>query len=245
MFATNPYFRPLLGPTLFLLAGLPVLVWLGVWQLQRLEWKQGIIAQMEARLGAAAIELDGQVLAPEDEYRRYKVSGTFLPDTEFHWLTTSDAYGVGYQLYAPFRLNDGRLVMVNRGYIPAALKDPASRTALPGSVSFEALARMPETPGSLDAENDLVSNIWFTRDITAMCAQAGVGACLPLYLQQEGEVAEEIWPKPGAARVTVINNHLDYALTWFGLAIVLIAVYLAFHKGQGRIGYPRNSGDKL
>ncbi|MCE8000424.1 MAG: SURF1 family protein [Rhodobiaceae bacterium] len=235
---SNPYFRPSLWPTLFLIASLPVLLWLGTWQLQRLEWKLGLVEQMEARLDAPAIAIEDASPGIDDEFRRYRLSGAFDAGVEFHWLATSEAYGIGYLIFAPFTLQDGRKVMVNRGFIPSPLKEDIANR-LGGTASFEAIARVPEMPGALDATNDITANIWFTRDTAAMADLAGGGDYLPIYLEKLGEVAEEDWPKPGAAKVTLVNNHLDYALTWYGLALVLVVIYLVFHRSQGRFGRPR------
>jgi len=237
--SSNPYFRPLLAPTVFVIAALPILLGLGNWQLQRLDWKLGILARMEERLTAPAIDLNGIVPGPEDEYRRYRVTGQFLPNVEFHWLTVSEKYGISYEVFSPFQLSDGRIVIINRGIVPASLKDPDTRPPaeeIGTRLSFETIARVGETPGALDAENDIAANIWFTRDIAAMISLSGEGDYLSLYLERDGPVAQEYWPKPDVAGVTLVNNHLDYALTWFGLGIVLVGVYLAFHKAQGRFG---------
>ena len=234
---SNPYFRPSLWPTLFLIASLPILLWLGTWQVQRLEWKLGLVEQMEARLDAPAIAIEDANPGVDDEFRRYRVSGRFDDAIEFHWLATSEAYGIGYLIFSPFTLQDGRRVIVNRGFVPSPLKDAMDDR--PGRVeTFEAIARVPEIPGSLDATNDVTANIWFTRDIAAMAALAGGEGYLPIYLEKAGDVEEEVWPKPGAAKVTLVNNHLDYALTWYGLAIVLLVIYLVFHRSQGRVGRP-------
>ncbi len=235
--ADNPYFRPSLWPTLFLIGSLPVLLWLGTWQLQRLEWKLGLVEQMEARLDAPAINLEGASPGVEDKFRRYRLSGAFMNGVEFHWLATSETYGIGYLIFSPFVLQDGRRVIVNRGFVPAPLKDAlAERPG--GTATFEAIARAPEMPGTLDAENDVAANIWFTRDVAAMAALAGGDGYLPIYLETVGDVPEDVWPKPGVAKVTLVNNHLDYALTWFGLAVVLVVIYLVFHRSQGRFGRP-------
>jgi len=234
---TNPYFRPLLWPTLFLIASLPILLWLGTWQLQRLEWKLTLTSQMEARVDAPAIDIVGETPGAADEFRRYSVLGVFLAGEEFHWLTTSDTYGIGYLVFSPLELSDGRRVIVNRGYVPASLKDVVEDRP-GGAAAFEAIARVPEQPGALDATNDVAANIWFTRDTVAMAESAGGDDYLPVYLELVGEVPEDVWPKPGAARVRLVNNHLDYALTWYGLAVVLLVIYLVFHRSQGRLGRP-------
>ncbi len=236
-FISNPYFRPGLWPTLFLIISLPILLWLGTWQVQRLEWKLGLIEQMEARLDAPAIDIAGARPGVEDEFRRYRVSGTFQEGVEFHWLTTSETYGIGYLIFSPLTLEDGRSVMVNRGFVPGPLKE-AIADRLGRSATFDAIARVPEQPGALDATNDVSANIWFTRDTAAMAELAGGGDYLPVYLEKVGEASEDAWPKPGAAKVTLVNNHLDYALTWYGLAVVLVVIYLVFHRSQGRIGRP-------
>ncbi len=234
---SNPYFRPSLWPTLFLIVSLPILLWLGTWQVQRLEWKLGLVQQMEARLDAPAVAIEGVNPGLGDEFRRYRVSGAFDEGTEFHWLATSEAYGIGYLVFSPFTLQDGRKVIVNRGFVPSPLKEAAAGRP-GGSQTFEAIARVPEKPGALDATNDVAANIWFTRDTAAMAGLAGGGDYLPIYLEKAGEVAEDVWPKPGAAKVTLVNNHLDYALTWYGLAVVLVVIYLVFHRSQGRFGRP-------
>ena len=241
--SSNPYFRPMLWPTVFVIAALPILIGLGTWQLQRLEWKLGILERMEERLTAPAIDIDGVTPKPADEYRRYLVTGKFLPDVEFHWLTVLDKYGISYEVFSPFRLSDGRIIIINRGIVPASLKDPGTRPPaeeIGTRLSFETIARVGETPGGLDAENDIAANIWFTRDIAAMISLSGEGDYLSLYLERDGQMAEEDWPKPDVAGVTLVNNHLDYALTWFGLGIVLVGIYLAFHRAQGRFGRPSN-----
>ncbi len=232
---SNPYFRPSLWPTLFLVVSLPILLWLGTWQLQRLEWKLGLIEQMEARLDAPAIAITDADPGTDDEFRRYRVSGTFQDGVEFHWLATSETYGIGYLVFSPFTLEDGRRVIVNRGFVPGPLKD-AMADRLGGAANFDAIARIPEKPGSLDAANDVTANIWFTRDTAAMADLAGGGDFLPVYLEVIGDVPDAAWPKPGAAKVTLVNNHLDYALTWYGLAVVLVVIYLVFHRSQGRFG---------
>lgn len=233
----NPYFRPALWPTLFLLLSLPILAWLGTWQLQRLEWKLGLIERLEERLSADPVPLPDE-LSAADEYRRYTIEGVVKPGTEFHWLTTSDAYGIGYLVFAPFQLSDGRWVIVNRGFIPQALKEEAGTRSAASitPVQLTVRARVPEVPGSLDAVNDVAANIWFTRDTNHMAALSGETGFLPLYLEVEGEVAEGVWPKPGATDVTIVNNHLDYALTWYGLGLALVVIYLVFHASQGRMG---------
>jgi surfeit locus 1 family protein len=232
---TNPYFRPLLWPTFFLIAALPILLWLGTWQLQRLEWKLTLTSQMEARLDAPAIDISSVSPGLEDEFRRYSVSGVFDQGAEFHWLTTSDTYGIGYLAFSPLQLSDGRRVIVNRGYVPAPLKDAVADRSV-GSATFEAIARVPGQPGALDATNDVAANIWFTRDTVAMAEIAGGEGYLPIYLERVGAIAEDEWPKPGVTKVTLVNNHLDYALTWYGLALVLLVIYLVFHRSQGRLG---------
>ncbi|MEQ9519862.1 MAG: SURF1 family protein [Parvibaculum sp.] len=235
----NPYFRPAPWPSVFVLLSLPILLWLGTWQLQRLEWKLGVIAKLEERLNTDPVPLGREALADDDEYRRFQIRGAFTPGVEFHWLTTSDEFGIGYLVFAPFKLDDGRFVIVNRGFVPQALKDKAeARKAPPDRINVR--ARVPEVPGRLDAANDEAANIWFTRDTVRMAALTGETPFLPLYFEEEageeGQTEPQAWPKPGASHVTIVNNHLDYALTWYGLGLVLVVIYFAFHLSQGRIG---------
>lgn len=240
------YFRPLLWPTVASLIALGILLALGQWQLERRDWKLDLIARMEARLSAPTISI-GDIEAARaldlaaHEFRHVEVPGTFLHDKEMHWFTQAPDLGPGYDVITPLRLADGSYVLVDRGFVPERLKEQAERREglVDGRVTLSGVVRASHQAGALDAEDNPEANTWFTRDVEKMAAHAEVAPVAPfLLIQDRGEVPGG-WPRPGASVVKLKNDHLQYALTWFGLAGCLIAVYFAYHVSQGRLSFGR------
>jgi surfeit locus 1 family protein len=230
--------KGLLWPAVMTLAGLAILVSLGNWQMRRLAWKEGLIAAIAERKGAAPVsvsEVEWRANAGGDiEYTRVKAAGRLLNDKELHLYAFDEKAGPGYHVITPLQQADGSVVLVNRGYVPQDLKDPATRQAgqLTGDVEITGLARRPGAKGTFDPDNDAAKNIWYWRDLVGMAA-AAVGThgprTVPFFI--DAEAAPEPpggWPKGGVTRLELPNRHLEYALTWYGLAAALAAVFAAF-----------------
>ena len=152
--------KRLLWPALATIAGLALLISLGTWQMQRLAWKQGLIGAINERVHAkpvtmAAIE-DRASLGGDVEYARVAVDSQFLNDHEIHLYALDSTHGPGFHVITPLRLADGSVLLVNRGYVPNDLKDPAKRAAgqLTGDVKVVGLLRHPEPQGMFQANND-------------------------------------------------------------------------------------------
>ena len=167
-------------------AAFAVLVGLGVWQLERLAWKEGLIARVEARIAGPAEPLPetvrpGRPSSAEDiEYRPVRLAGTFDHSREIHVFIAigepkGPVGGQGYFVVTPLTLDDGHVVFVNRGFVPLELKDPATRTAgqVVGRVEIEGLMRPAETATWLSPDPDLAKNVWFVRDPLAMARASG------------------------------------------------------------------------
>jgi len=242
---TNRFFRPMFWPTLLTAAMLPVLLGLGFWQVERLEWKRDLFAQMHERMAADPIGLP----APESwaaldavtlEYTRVELRGRFLHRHELHYFTQDEDGAPGYAVIVPLvsSEHDGAVVLVDRGFVPVAMKDPATReaTRVDGEVSLVGILRTPRPRGAFDGVDDPQRNVWMVRDPVIMGAHLGLSEVAPFIVEAEREGTAGHWPKAGRTRVDLPNNHLDYALTWFGLAGVLIAIYLIYHRSQGRFG---------
>ncbi|MEP0709254.1 MAG: SURF1 family protein [Parvibaculum sp.] len=239
--SANRFFRPLLWPTLMTLAALPVLIGLGVWQLERLEWKEALLERIETRLAAAPVELPeprewSALDVAAHEYARVTLTGRFL-DREFHYFTQGAQGQAGYAVISPLEVEAGAVVLVDRGFVPAALKETDAHGGVPqGEVSFTGILRAPHARGTFDGVDDPEKNIWMVRDPAVMGAALD-GMTVAPFIVEAGESAfAGEWPKAGAARVDIPNNHLDYALTWFGLAAVLVAIYFLYHRSNRRIG---------
>ena len=241
-------FRPMLWPTLLTAAMLPVLLVLGFWQLERLEWKRDLIATMTERLATDPIMLP----APEEwasldaaaiEYTRVALTGRFQHAQELHYFTQNESGAPGYAVITPFVLANApdAVVLVDRGFVPVAMKDRMTRLATESDdeVSLVGVLRTPQPRGLFDGADDPIRNVWMVRDPVVMGTYLGLGRVAPFIIEAEAASASGAWPKAGRTRVDLPNNHLDYALTWFGLSVVLIAIYLIYHRSQGRLGRPK------
>jgi surfeit locus 1 family protein len=228
-------FRPQLWPTLFTVPVLLLCLALGFWQIERLFWKEGLIAQRQAALAAAPIAAPRSMEEARGmEFRHVADEGVFLNDKEIFLGATSEGGGQGYQVLTPLLEAGGRVVFVNRGFIPGELKDPAKRAAgeITGRVQVQGLLRQPpaQRPVWFLPDNRPDLNYWFWVDIPAMSAADKLDRFAPFYIDADAAPNPGGWPRGGVTRLTLPNNHLQYAITWFSLAVGLIVIYVLFHR---------------
>lgn len=228
----------LIWPAVFTLAALPVLIGLGVWQLERLAWKEGLIAAINDGLGRPPVPLEHPADAWKDlagkEYRPVSVTGHFRHGDE-RLLFATDGNETGWHVYTPLETEGGKLLFINRGFVPERLKGAASRAAgqVEGQVTVQGLLRTPGVKGWFAPEPDLARNAFYWRDLAGMTASLPAeqdrARVLPFFVDAAAEPANPGgWPKGGVTRLDIPNRHLEYALTWFGLAATLVAVFAAF-----------------
>ncbi len=231
--------RSLLVPGIATLVTLAILLGLGTWQLQRMAWKEALIARIEARAygepGAITPESAwGSWQAEGDEFRRVRVTGTFLHEHEapVHGLAPAErgAPAQGFYLFTPLRLGDGAVVFVNRGFVPTELRNASTRplSRPEGEVTVTGLVRAPEERGWFHPDDAPQENRWFTRDHRAVASARGLDRVAPFYVEADAAPNPGGWPRGGQTRLTLPNNHLQYALTWYGIAATLIGVFAAF-----------------
>ena len=234
-----------LVPSLATATAFGVLVSLGLWQLDRKAWKEGLIATLEQRLTAAPVALPSQAEWPRlsairDEFLRASVNVEFLHDQEALVYTGGSTLrdatgGQGYWVFTPARISGGGLVTVNRGFVPEGKQNPASRPEgqVGGPINLVGVLRWPEKPGLFTPAGDPLRNIWFARDSTAMAAAKGISVA-PFYMELESPDPPGGLPRAGRLHPTLPNNHFGYALTWLGLAAVLAGVYATWLFGSWR-----------
>lgn len=231
-------FRPKMGFTLVCLPLFAALISLGVWQLDRLHWKLGLIAQIRRNMHAPAISLDRALQLGLDaaQYRRVAVNGYFDNAQEAYLYTTGPHASAAYHVITPLLLGSGAAVMVDRGYVPISLRNPSARPGSQpkGQVNFVGILRTPDRPGIFTPSPDLRDRIWFARDVEAMAHRDHLRLAAPVVLEAVATPGQS-WPRGGQTRVDLPNDHLQYALTWFLLAAALVAVYLAWHRARGRL----------
>jgi len=232
-------FRPLLVPTLWFVPGLLLLVGLGAWQLGRLQEKEALIASITAGMKAPPAPLE-QALAQgpaNAEWHHVEVKGHFLHDKEVYFFAQGMKGAVGVQIITPLVEDDGTTILVNRGFVPDALKDPGSRGAgqVPGEVSLSGVVRVSENPGFFTPKSDPAARLWFVKNVPEMAAFLGVPVKAPIFVEADATPNPGGWPLGGQTNVDVPNDHLQYAITWFGLALALTGVYLVYHHSRGRL----------
>jgi surfeit locus 1 family protein len=230
-------FRPALVPTLFTLVAVVVCAGLGVWQLERLQWKGHLIAEREAALTAPPVASPRTgAEAAVMQYRRVTAEGEFLHDREILRVAAGPAGGSRYDVLTPLRQADGRVVFVDRGLIPVDLQDRAKRAAgePAGPVRVTGILRLPprEKPSWFLPDNQPERNLWFWIDLPAMAAAARVSQVAPFYIIADATPNPGGWPKGRDVAEPLPNNHLQYAITWFALAIAALVIYLLSQRGR-------------
>ena len=224
-------------------AGVAILVGRGAWKGQRLHWKESIIAQIEARRTAPAtgVPTEGEwpSLKPDDyEYRHVAVNGAFDADRTalvFRGGAPNAAgEGPGYELLTPLRLPDDSVVIVNRGFVPLASVDAARANNPKGTVVLTGLMRSPEARNAFTPADDQARGIWYTRDPVSIGAHFRLARVAPFTIDADANPKAPGWPRAGTTVIDVPNNHLSYALTWFGLAAALIGVSVAYLRSRSR-----------
>lgn len=226
-------FRPRFWPTLIAVPAVLAMLALGTWQVQRLHWKEALIAERQARSAAPAVALPGPGEDPAGlEFRRTAATGRFLHDREMYLAARSLNGNPGYHLVTPFALTDGRVILVDRGWVPVDRKEPASRRAgqLEGELRMEGLIRLPGRQSWVVPDNEPERNVWFWIDLPAMAAHAGVEAETRYFVEAGPAEVPGGFPIGGQTRINLRNDHLQYAITWYALAAALLAIYLLYHR---------------
>jgi surfeit locus 1 family protein len=214
---------------------LAILLSLGTWQVERLQWKEKLLADITERRAAAPVALaDIEALAAggqDIEYRPVTVSGVFANNRERHFFATWHGQ-TGYYVYTPLQLADGRFLFVNRGFVPFEAKEPEMRKQgqLTGEQTVTGLARakLAEKPSSIVPDNDIAKNVFYWKDLDAMASSTGIPAdrLVPFFVDAGAAPNPKGLPIGAVTQFDLPNNHLQYAVTWYGLALALVGVAL-------------------
>jgi surfeit locus 1 family protein len=228
--------------TLVLLAvvGIAGFTALGVWQLHRRVWKLALIAQVDARVHAPPAPPPGpaawpQVTAKVDQYLRVRMRGRFDNDRETLVEAVTDL-GSGFWVLTPFVTDRGFTVLVNRGFVPPDRRDPAARRSglVAGETTITGLLRMSAPGGGFLRRNDPAHDRWYSADVAAIAAARGVSDAAPYMIDEASSGDPRSWPRGGLTLISFPNNHLIYAITWFGLAIGLLVGVIAAWRDEAR-----------
>lgn len=230
-----------------------VLIGLGTWQLERKSWKEALIASLTERLAAPPEALPPasawKDLDPaSDEFRHVSFSAEFDHAKEALVYAAASAFrpdvsGPGYWVFTPARLASGTLLLVNRGFVAEGRQGPATRPEgqISGLVTIMGALRWPPMRRWFTPRDDPTHNLWFIPDLDAISAAKGLAGQAPFYVEQEIPVPPGGLPRPGKLVVRLPDNHLQYAVTWYGLAIVLAVVFVAWARSSRRSPQPSPS----
>jgi surfeit locus 1 family protein len=234
-------FRPRLAPTLFTVAAVLLCLALGVWQIQRLHWKEGLIATRQAALKAPPITPPQSLAAAHGlEFRRIAAAGVLLNDKEILLHAIGPKGGAGFDVLTPLRRENGRSIFVNRGFVPTDLADARRRAAgeVAGAVRIAGRLRLapPSKPGWFIPDNRPDKSEWFWIDLPAMTAADGLADVAPYYIAADATPNPGGWPQGGAGMPELPNHHLQYAITWFALAVAAMVIFVMSQRGDGGTG---------
>lgn len=216
-------------------SGFLVLIGLGTWQIERRAWKAELIASRQAGFEAPAVPLPAEIPDPAAlEYRRVWVEGRFDHAHEMHLTSRFYRDKAGYQVVTPLLQADGAAVLVNRGFVPLASKDPATRAAgqVGGVVRIEGVVRLSSVPGAFTPANEPGPNLWFYPDIAQMAAAAGLARVRPVFVEAGPAPNPGGLPIGGQTQIDLPNDHLQYAITWYSLALALAVIFGLFCRRQ-------------
>lgn len=248
--------RSLLIPLLMMLIAMPTLIGLGVWQWRRLAEKEALLARIETRTKLPPQEVTLKELlasglsADQLDYTPIQLSGRFLNEREAHVFTNREegvgasVGGPGYDILTPFAADGGGVVLVDRGFVPDTRRDAATRAAgqIETTIVLSGIIRRPERRSYLDVADDAKKNQFAIRDPHAILEAKLDGAprvdLRPIvdnfYIDLRQPTPPGGLPDPNPTRIDIPNNHLQYALTWWALALVFAAMFAVFLRGYFR-----------
>lgn len=212
---------------------------LGIWQIERLGWKQDLIERIDTRIRAQPVAAPGPAAWPdiaEDEYLRVQLTGRFLHDRETLVQAVTER-GAGSWVLTPLVSEAGFSVLVNRGFVPPERRDRASRAeAQPGgTVTLTGLLRLSEPGGGFLRANAPAENRWHSRDVAAIARARSLEKAAPYFVDADGTPNPGGFPVGGLTVLRFSNNHLGYAATWFALALMLACAMIFVLRGEYRL----------
>jgi surfeit locus 1 family protein len=245
-FPAKRRFQPKLWPTLITIPAVLFMLALCLWQVQRMYWKEGVIAERTGRSEAAPIALPpmGADIAAA-EFHRVTLSGRFDHGREFYLAARSQNGNVGYWVVTPLVLSDGAgAVLVNRGWVPTEKKLPEARPEgqITGDVSFDGIIRQPQHQSWFQPDNEPQKNTWFYLDPAEIAASSGLPVRQDLYFDAVKSDIPGTYPLGGQTRISIPNDHLQYAITWGALAAALVVIYVISSMSAGASAAPPQKG---
>ena len=241
-----------IGFGIFTLVMVALFVGLGVWQLERRKEKHALIAALTERLAAEPAPLPppsqwAALTAASDEFRRVTFTATYprLPDAMVYAAGSAvreDVSGPGTWAFLPAQLPAGELVAINAGFVENTMQDrgvedrAVARLVTDQPVTLTGYLRFPESAGWLTPAENPARRLWFARDTNAMTRALGWDkdgkTVAPFYIDLESPMSPSGVPKPGPLQVHLRDDHVQYAITWFSLAVAVVIAFAVWLRGR-------------
>lgn len=206
-----------------------VLLGLGTWQVQRLAWKQDVLAKIDERSTGEAVPLPEDIDNPElFDFQRVSVSGIYFHEMSIHVAPRTLDGRAGVHVVTPLQMPSGAVVLVNRGF---ALNDwePGRLDNPKGLTTFSGIARAPEEKSIMTPDNHPEKDEWYWIDVDAIAEHYGLNNMLPVIVYASELANPGVYPVGGQAQIDIPNNHLQYAIFWYGMALVMGFVFILYH----------------
>tara|TARA_Y100000590_G_scaffold468792_1_gene653147 strand:- start:1450 stop:2175 length:726 start_codon:yes stop_codon:yes gene_type:complete len=225
-------FKPTFWSTFFSFLGIVLLICLGTWQLHRLDWKTNLIRERESGFFAPSVTINSKNHLEQYFWRRVEVSGSFDHSKELFLAARSLRGNVGFHILTPFKQTNGKTILINRGWVPREKKESSSRLKgqIQGQITLEGILTPGSGKGPFTPENDKDKNVWLYVNFKEMSDIVGV--------HLEPAVIDMIETAPGGfpigsqTRINLPNDHMQYAITWYALALALACVWFVWNKNR-------------
>ena len=219
---------------------------LGIWQVQRLQWKHALIARVDSRIHAAAVPAPPRVqwqavTTASSEYLRVALAGEYLQDHDTRVQALTEL-GAGFWVLSPLRTKGGDIVIVNRGFVPSDALDQIAHPPT-GDIHIEGLLRISEPGGGVLRQNQPTQHRWYSRDIAAIASAQALDGVAPYFIDADRKSTDADWPRGGMTVVNFRDHHLQYALTWFGLALLTAFAAWRLLSGERRMRHHVRDAD--
>lgn len=228
------FIRPGALAWFFFITGFATTMALGIWQVQRMHEKEALLARIATAQAADPVTA---IPATQEElnaleFHFVNLSGIWLGEAEFHVAARYFKGTVGYHIFRPLMLEDGRVALVNLGWVPAANKDASTRpqTKVSGKTTVKTMVRIGPDRNYFTPANQPEKNMWFGRDVEDMAAYADIKNMIPATFDIIGTQDRAVLPIPSTGAVNLRNDHLSYIITWFGIALGILVIFTLAHR---------------
>ena len=245
----NIYFRPLLWPSIFSVIIFAILFSFGTWQVKRLFWKEALIERYTIQSQSNPIKNPSKLESSINEFKSVEFTGSFLHKNEIYITGKTYEGNAGFHVITPFELNNNKIILINRGWVSEGYRNPEKRkfSLVEGQILIKGIIRYPQKKGYFVPENDGKNGFWFTikpNEIINFLNLTSNKVINNYYIDALRQGEKLTLPIGVTGKPKLRNQHLSYAVTWYGLALSLLFVYFSYHMSSGRLSFKKNDNNE-